>query len=184
MAHETHVFTSKKSGASPRRKTTSKRNPFITRQFFTAVDEGSSKPSFCYPSKRQMFSEEVESLQKAVDGGFIEESRKMEAQHRLNQRRARLDEIEKCRENAVKIINKDVDGWKKEYSRLAEEISNGMPTRKDVKDKRVNPFSNLKREKQGGLESAKRDYQIIGRALTEATGEHHETNVGFLQKDS
>ena len=42
----------------------------------------------------------------------------------------------------------------------------------------------LRREKKEGLEDMKREYQIIGRALTETTGEHHETNVGFLQKDS
>jgi hypothetical protein len=60
---------------------------------------------------------------------------------------------------------------------LAEEISQGIPTEKEVKRRHVNPHRNLERDLKG-LKAKKLEYVI----LSSLAGE--ETNTSFLQKEA
>ena len=175
MANEGHIII--KKGKGGRKGNRNVGNPMGMRQFFMPVDKGSARPAFCYPKKKEYMEEEVRTMERNLESGNVAPERRMEYKMKLGQLSERLDLVKESCENAEKIVAKDPDAWKKRRDELAKEISDGMPTRDDVRKRRVNPHANLRREKQEGLEAKKNEYRIISRALGE------ESNVGFLQKD-
>jgi len=147
------------------------------KQFFSAIDKGSAKPSFCYPSRRRDLEEEVKSMERAIDMGSVSGERRMQFENVLKTKKDRLETIHQAHEDAKKVMEQDKDYWAKRRDELATKIADKTPTRKDVKDRRVNPHTVLKREKSG-LGEMKTEYQVISRLMEE------ESNVGFLQKDA
>lgn len=163
MANEGHIIV-KGKGAEER----GGGNPRSVRRFYIpAIDKGNRKPAFCAPRKFDLFREETDSMQKALDMGQVDPSQRMEFEADLKKRKTRLNLLEESRDNATKIVNEDRDMWVKRRGELATEIANGMPSRRDMKEHRVNPHTVLKNEKQGGLEEKKIEYQIISQALGE-----------------
>jgi hypothetical protein len=146
------------------------------KQFYGPLDKGSNKPTFCYPQRKQNLEEEVNSMQKAVDMGVVTANMRLQFEASLKQKKDRLEAIKENDENAKKLFEKDKDQWVTRRKELAEEISNGMPSRKDVKDRRVNPHRVLKDEK-GGLGEKKKEFIVLSRLMDA------ESNVSFLQRD-
>jgi len=174
MANEGHIIIKRKN----RSEFQAEHNPMSVRRFFLPVDKGSSRPAFCYGKKSEFLKEDIDTMKKNLETGAVAPERKSEYKARLNNVEERYDQITESHENAKKIISENPDKWIERRNELAEKIKEGMPTRKDVKDRRVNPHANLRREKEGGLEKMKNEYRIISRALGE------ESNISFLQKDS
>ena len=152
-------------------------NPKDVRRFYTDVDKGSDKPAFCKTQHMKFFKEETDGLRTALKTGMVEPTRRMKQERDLKKREAREQQHDGSMERAKKIIAEDPDGWRKRRSELAEKIADGMPSRKDVRLRRVNPHMNLRREKKEGLGEMKKEYIIISRAMGE------ESNTSFLQKD-
>ena len=177
-AHAGHIIVKgDKKGEAPSQR----RSPMNTRRFFTQVDKGSSRPAFCLPRHMDAFKETTEQMERALEGGHITADRRMDFEAKLKQHQNRLAELQANKQNAANIINEDPDAWHKRRNELAEEIRDAMPSRTDNVKKRVNPFSNLKREKSG-LEAKKQEYIIISKAM-QAAGHEVESNVSFLEKD-
>lgn len=149
---------------------------FNMQRFYRPVDAGSAKPAFCYPRRRQDLQEEVDRMRRNLDEGNVAQTRKMKYKMQLKEREDRLDQINESFDNAKKVIDEDPDAWNAYRNELAEKISAGLPTREDERMRRVNPHRRL-REEKGGLESMKRQYVIVSRALGE------ESNTSFLQKE-
>lgn len=173
MANEGHIIIKRKD----RSENQGRHDPMSIRRFFLPVDKGASKPAFCYAKKMEFLKEDADVMEKNLDNGNVAAERRLEYKARLAKVKARVDQVFESKENAKKIIAENPDKWRDRRKELAEKISAGMPSRKDVKDRRVNPHANLRREKQEGLEKMKQEYKIISRALGE------ESNVSFLQRD-
>lgn len=173
MANEGHIIIKRKN----RSENHAEHNPMEVSRFFLPVDKGAARPAFCYSKKREFIKEEMQSMEKNLENGNVASDRRLEYKMRLKQVSDRVDQINESTENAKKIISENPDKWRERREELAQKIADGMPTRKDVKDKRVNPHANLRREKKEGLEKLKNEYRIISRALGE------ESNISFLQKD-
>ncbi len=152
-------------------------NPKDISRFYSDVDKGSDKPAFCKPEHKRLFDEETATLKKALKSGLVASHRVMAQEQNLREREERGDQLNKSEHQAMAIIAEDPDGWKKRRAECAKEIRQGMPSRKEVKDRTINPFMNLRREKQGGLQALKKEYIIISRAMGE------DANVSFLQRD-
>jgi len=144
--------------------------------FWGKDDKGAAKPAFCYERRCQELKEEVDKMEKNLAMGYISAERKMAYEQRLRQRKERLDSIMANTERAKKIVEKDKDWWAKRRDELAKDISDSMPSRKDVQKRRVNPHRIAKMEK-GGLGQKKLEYVVISRLLGE------ESNTSFLQRD-
>jgi hypothetical protein len=175
LANETHIIV--KKGA----------DRFATKQFFRPVDKGSSKPAFCYPRRADALKEEHASMKRNLKRDMVSPERRMVYEQKMNQLGKRVKEIDESFDGAKKIIEKDKDAWKTRRENLAAKISEGTPTRDDVRKKKVNPHAVLRREKQGengqaSLEEMKREYTIISRGF-QAAGDYEESNHSFLQKD-
>ena len=176
MANEGHIFIKGSKKSAPTGMAGMKKT------FFMPVDRGSARPAFCYPKHREFMSDEVNSMQKALDNGMVAPDRRMQVEHDLIKHRERLDQINESWDNAEKVIKANPDYWAARREQLASEISDAVPSRKDVKERRVNPHKNLNLEKQGGLEEKKNEFRIISRAM-QAAGMDAESNVAFLQKE-
>ena len=147
------------------------------RDFYGPLDKGSAKPSFCYPRRKEALQEEVDKMQKAIDNGYISKEREMESKIQLRTKKKRLDDINAQESAAKKLFEENKDSWMKRRDALAEEITAATPTMADVKKRRVNPFTTLKKEK-GGLEEKKREYIVLSRLAGE------ESNISFLQRET
>jgi hypothetical protein len=146
------------------------------RIFYGPEDKGAAKPAFCYPQRIETLKEEVRSMQRALDMGYVASDRRTGFEARLKRCKNRVDAINENTERVQKIIDNDKDYWVKRRKDLAKEIRNALPSRKDVKERRVNPFRVAKMEKEG-LGAMKKEYIIVSRALGE------ESNTSFLQRD-
>lgn len=169
MANEGHIIIQSKSGRSARELT--------YRAFYGPLDKGSAKPSFCYPKRKEDLTEEVEKMKAAIDSGYVSKDRLMDAKINLKTKKERLDAINKQEDRAKKLFEENKDTWIKRRKELAEEITAATPTLKDTQQKRVNPFTTLKKEKSG-LEDKKREFIVLSRLAGE------ESNVSFLQRES
>ena len=174
-ANDGHILVKKSGGR------------YGTSQFFKPVDKGSARPAFCYPKRAENLKEDLRKMEKTLEMGYVTPERKMAFELKTKEVRNRVAQIDESFDNAKKIIETSKDGWKTRLDNLGEEISKMTPTRKDVKDRRVNPHTVLRREKKGDkgsrpLEHIKRDYTIIARAL-QASGEDVESDHSYLQKD-
>jgi len=152
-------------------------HPKDYRIFYGPHDKGAAKPAFCYPQRIQTLQEEVRSMERNLDMGFVSPERKMAYEARLRERKTRLDGINKATEDANKIIEENKDFWAGRRKELGREIRSAMPSRKDVEKRRVNPYRVSKMEKEGGLGEMKREFIVISRLLKE------ESNISFLQRD-
>jgi len=155
-----------------------KGNPKDINRFYGEVDKGSDKPAFCKPEHKRIFDEETASLKKSLKSGLVAPHRVMIQEQNLKQREERGAQLQESEDRSRKIIAEDPDGWKRRRDECAEKIKRGMPSRKEVKDRTINPFMNLRREKQEGLQATKKEFMIISRAMGEPA------NVSFLQRDS
>jgi hypothetical protein len=152
------------------------------REFWGPHDKGAAKPAFCYPGRIQDLQEEVSKMERNLEMGWVSPERKMAYEMRLRQRKERLDSIKEHSERVQNIISKDKDWWVRRRSELGETIRNAMPRRKDIAQRRVNPFKVMKMEKEGiggkpSLGELKKEYIVISRALGE------ESNISFLERD-
>lgn len=154
-----------------------KQDPKDIKRFYGEVDKGSDKPAFCKPEHKKLFVEETDGLRKALKSGLVAPHRVMAQELTLKQREKREDLLQESETRATKIIAEDPDGWVAERDKCAEAIKRGMPSRKEVKDRTINPFMNLRREKQEGLQALKKKYIVISRAMG------LPANVSFLQRD-
>ena len=145
--------------------------------FYGPHDKGAARPSFCYPQRMDKLEEEVRSMRRSLEMGFVTAERKMAFEAKLKQREERLDSLKANTERVQKIIDKDRDAWHRRRKELAEIIREATPSHKDIEKRRVNPFRELRKEKEGGLGEIKKEYIVISRALGE------ESNVSFLQRD-
>lgn len=168
--------TKEKADESPPEESIGRVHPKDYRVFFGPLDKGAAKPAFCYPERTRILSEEVRSMERNLNMGYISPERKMAYEDRLKQRKDRLDGINANTEKVQNIVNGDKDYWDKRRKELGKEIRGAMPSRKDVEKRRVNPYRVNKMEKEG-LGEKKREYIVISRALNE------ESNVSFLQRD-
>jgi len=144
--------------------------------FWGPADKGAAKPAFCYPDRIRNLRDEVKSMERNLEMGYITAERKMVYEARLKQRKERLDSIDEHTERSMKIVSDDKDFWAKRRDELAEKISAGMPSRSDVRKRRVNPHKVIKMEKDG-FGALKKEYIVISRALGE------ESNISFLERD-
>jgi len=185
MANEGFIFVKKAENEHKRPQTTGR---WSTKQFFTPVDKGGTKPAFCYPKRAEHLQDEYKSRKRTLESGALDgQENKMAFELKTKAIGERLAEINGSFENAREIIDKAPDSWAKRRDTLKKEIEARLPTRDDVKKRRVNPHTNLRNEKQGmndqrPLEEVKREFTIISRAL-QARGEDANANASFLQKD-
>jgi len=185
MANEGFIFVKK---AENEHKAPQNTGRWGTKQFFSPVDKGSSKPAFCYPGRAESLQREFKTRDALLKSGALDDQEnKMSYELKTKQIGERVEEIYGSFEKAREIINKAPDSWAKRRQTLAEEITERTPTRDDKIKKRVNPHAVLREEKIGTggkrpLEEVKREYTIISRAL-QARGEEAEANSSFLQKD-
>jgi hypothetical protein len=175
MANEGHIIVKKS------------KHGYGMKQFFRPVDKGSAKPAFCYPRRAEGLREELRTMERNLEQGNVDPERKMAYEQKAEQIRKRVSEIDASFENAKSIIDKDPDKWLKRRDVLAEEIADRMPTKDDVRKRRVNPHRVLREEKEGTrgsqpLEQLKREYTIISKAF-QARGDFEDSNSSFLQKD-
>lgn len=146
------------------------------RTFWGPHDKGAAKPAFCYPQRIDNLREEVRSMERNLEMGYISPERKMAYEARLKERKDRLESINEHTERVHQNINKDKDWWVRRRKELAEQIKAGQPSLKDIEKRRVNPYRIAKMEKSGFGE-IKKEYIVISRALGE------ESNISFLQRD-
>lgn len=147
------------------------------RQFFSpTVDKGSAKPSFCYPRRKLDLEEEVKSMERSIEMGNVSGDRRLTFENSLKQKKDRLNAINQAHSDAKNLLETDKDAWVERRKEIASEIRNATPSKKDVKDRRVNPHTVIKNEK-AGLGELKKEYQVLSRLIGE------ESNVEFLQRD-
>ena len=180
MANEGHIIVKNND-----RRTNAGR--YSTKQFFGGLDKGSAKPAFCYPRRAEAKREELATMEKNVNKNMISPDRRMIYEQNMKKLADRVAEIDGSFEGAKKIIEKDKDAWATRRANLAAKIAEGTPTRKQERDRSINPHAVLRREKIGEkgeapLEQMKRDYTIISRAM-QASGDYEEANHSFLKKD-
>jgi hypothetical protein len=147
------------------------------KDFYGPLDKGSSKPSFCYPKRKEALKEEVDKMERLVNSGHIAKEHEMDVKIKLKEKKDRLKGIEAQEGEAQKLFNKNKDKWMERRSALAEEIAAKMPSRDNVSKRRVNPHTVLKEEKAGGLGEKKKEYIVLSRLAGE------ESNTTFLQRD-
>lgn len=146
------------------------------KDFFGPLDKGAARPSFCYPKRKEDLAEEIKSMERAIDSGYVSPDKKMAVQIDLKTRKKRLDDLNQQESDARKLFNENKDKWLERRSALAEEIAAATPTRSEKKKKVVNPHRVLMQEKNG-LGEKKKEYIIISRLAGE------ESNTAFLQRD-
>jgi hypothetical protein len=145
-------------------------------RFFTPVDKGAAKPAFCYPAKMKDFKESVDSMQRALERGQVNKEHELSYRVKFEKHRERLEQLRESTETAKNVIAEDPDGWNKRREELKKKITAAMPSRKDIKERRVNPHSVARMEKSG-LGKLKTEYQIISRAMGE------DSNISFLERE-
>lgn len=144
--------------------------------FYGELDKGAAKPTFCHPKRKQDMEEEVKKMKRVLDGGDISSEHKMSFELRLKEREGRLDKINESEERSRKNFEEDKDYWVKRRNELKETIRDAMPSRTDVKERRVNPHKVIKDEKEGGLGQVKTEFIVLSRLMGE------DSNVSFLQR--
>ena len=143
----------------------------------TGVDKGASKPIFCYPERKKRFEEETQGMRRLLDSGNINSEHKMSYELRVKEREKRLESMNSAEGKARESFEQDKDYWVKRRNDLGEEIAGTMPSRDDIRKRRVNPHKIIRQEK-GGFEEKKKEYIVISRLMGE------DSNVSFLQRDS
>jgi hypothetical protein len=147
------------------------------KDFYGPLDKGSAKPSFCYPRLKDNLKEEVASMRRALDNGFVEKSKELQVKMDLNTKEKRLSDIDAQESEAKKLFAEGKDAWMKRREEIAEKISAAMPSYTDVQRKRVNPYRINDTEKNKGLGDLKREYQILSHLADE------DSNTSVLQRD-
>jgi len=147
------------------------------KSFYGSLDKGSAKPSFCYPAQKDALREEIKSMEKSLNDGYVAETRVLKVKQDLKMKKARLDKINSQEADASKLFKDNKDACMKRRDELAEMIAQGLPTTKDKEKKRVNPHRLYEDEKKKGLGKLKTEFQILSRLADE------ESNTHFLVRD-
>ncbi len=142
------------------------------RNFYGPADKGSRKPAFMYPKRRAALQEDVERIKDAIDEGYVTNERKASARIELKEKQDRLKQIDEATAVAQELFDNHKDVWMKRRENIAEELAARMPTRQDIKDKRVNPYRQLENEKLGNkklqpLEGIKIEYAVLSKLAGE-----------------
>ena len=147
------------------------------KSFYGSLDKGSAKPSFCYPAQKDALREEIKSMEKSLNDGYVAETRVLKVKQDLKMKKARLDKINSQEADASKLFKDNKDACMKRRDELAEMIAQGLPTTKDKEKKRVNPRRLYEDEKKKGLGKLKTEFQILSHLADE------ESNTAFLVRD-
>jgi hypothetical protein len=170
MANEGYIIIKSKTDGRVNEKVSYKK-------FYGPLDKGSAKPSFCYPRAKSALKEEIESMGRALERGYIDKEREMSVRAELKTKENKLRDLNSQEAEATKMFKENEDAWVKRHSDLAEDIRSTMPSATDVAKKRANPYRILQNEKEKGLDEKKREYQVLSHLMGV------ESNTGFLQKD-
>jgi hypothetical protein len=146
------------------------------RAFYGPLDKGSSKPSFCYPKRKEALKEDVEKIERVLGQGQVAKEHEMELKVKLREKKTRLEQINQQEADAKKLFASNKDKCMERRNQLAEEIAAIMPSRDNVDKRRVNPHTVLRNEKTG-LEDKKREFIVLSRLAGE------ESNISFLQNE-
>jgi gas vesicle protein len=147
------------------------------KDFYGPLDKGSAKPSFCYPRMKDAMKEDVDSMKRNLEHGFIDKTKEMQVRADMKVKEKRLKELDAQESEARKLFKEGKDDWMKRREDLAEEIKAAMPSSTDVAKRRTNPYRIMQDEKQRGLGEKKKEFQILSHLADE------ESNTSFLQRD-
>ncbi len=162
------------------------------KKFYGRHDQTARVPSFCHPISIERMREERRSLIRTLEEVPMDMLTRSKIKQELNLCETRLNELDEDNNTARKEFKDDADRWAGRRERLGNVISEVMPTRKQERDGRVNPYTVLLWEKgtdanhriedpdtkeKRSLEEMKIEYQV----LSGLTG--NEPDVSFLQKD-
>lgn len=167
--HAGYIIIKNKAGETERK---------TFRNFYGDVDKGSRRPAFMYPRKKVALQEEISRIKDALDEGYVTSERKSAVKIELKEKQDRLKAVLDSEAAAQELFDDHKDTWMKRRENIAEEISMRMPSKQDVKDKRVNPHRQLATEKAGGLENLKIEYAI----LSSLAGE--DGSAALLQREA
>ena len=146
------------------------------KMFWGPLDKDANKPSFCYPDRERVLRDEVKEMEQSLAMGYVSQDRQLGFEVKLKAKKDRLDGLDANTQRVRSMVNGNKDAWAERRKDIAKQIAAGMPSRKDVEKRRVNPHRIAKAE-MGGLGALKKEYIIISRALGE------ESNVSLLQRD-
>jgi hypothetical protein len=170
MANEGYIIIKSKTDGRVNEKVSYKK-------FYGPLDKGSAKPSFCYPGAKAALKEEIDSMNRSLERGYVDKEREMVVRSELKTKEKRLSDMNGHESEAKKLFKENEAEWVKRREVLAEEISAGMPSQTDVAKKRANPHRILQNEKGKGLDEKKREYQVLSHLMGE------DSNTGILQRD-
>lgn len=169
MAHEGHIIVKKDK-------------PVDYRNFYGRMDRNqkgevvSNRPTFAYPTRVRDLEEEVASMKRVLDGNMVSSDRRMEFELRYKELKKKVDGIRGDEAAAMKHLEDNKDAYYSRFKELQEIIKNGMPTKKDIKERRISPHRVL-REEKGGFGALKKEYQILAAMFGE------ETDTTTLQRE-
>lgn len=145
------------------------------KQFIGEVSKGSARPSFCSPGGVIKIEETVADMKKNLQDGNVDSSQREQYKINLKIHEDRVSAIKDEKDSALKTYHENQDYWDKRVEELGKEIKAETPSRKDVKDRLVNPHTVLRKE-MDGLREKKLEYQILQRLRDE------DSNISYLQK--
>ena len=145
--------------------------------FMGDVSKGSARPAFCNPGGVNKMAEVVRDMKRNLDEGNVDSSQREQYKINLRKHETRLSAIQDEKDNALKIVNGDLDYYQKRVDKLAKEIKDGTHSRSDVKEKRsnTNPHTVLKDE-LSGMREKKLEYQTLQHIMG------GDPNIGYLQR--
>ena len=145
------------------------------RQFIGEVSKGSARPAYCNPGGISKLKETIEDMKQNLEAGNVSPEQRMKYKMNLKKHEDRLTEINDEKDRGLKIIKEDPEYWGKRREQLEKEIKAETPSRKDVKDRLINPHTVLRNEMEG-LREKKLEYQIISPLLNE------DSDISYLQR--
>ena len=145
------------------------------KQFIGEVSKGSARPAFCNPGGIKKLKETIDDMKENLEVGNVSPEQRMKYKMNLKKHEDRLTDINDEKEMGLKIIKENPEYWVKRRDQLEKEIRAETPTRKDVKDKLVNPHTAYRKEMEG-LRDKKLEFQIISPLLNE------DSDISYLQR--
>jgi hypothetical protein len=143
--------------------------------FIGEVSKGSARPAFCNPGGVNKMQETVSDMRKNLEEGNVAPQQREQYKMNLRKHEERLSAIQDEKNNALKLYQQDAPYWDKRVEELEKEIKAETPSKKDIKDRMVNPHTVLRREMEG-LREKKLEYQVIQRLRDE------DSNISYLQR--
>ncbi len=143
--------------------------------FFGSVSKGSARPAFCNPGGIMRLQETVADMARNLEQGNVAPHQREQYKIALKKHEDRLTAINDEKTEAEKIYKADTEYWDKQVDQLEKEIKATTPSRKEIKDRMVNPHTILRTE-QEGLKEKKLAYQIIQGVRG------GDSNISYLQR--